>query len=132
MIMEPQFEHKGLEADIERLKTEVAERAASPEAIKGEISHRDIVREAARPLIYPGQTPQAYPPSNVLPDYAVNFSAETKLKIEQLVDLAVHKGIEKAAAEARKTGDGAVIDAFHDAITTKLLEEFQKLGLLRK
>lgn len=131
--MEQQFEHKGLEADIDRLKAEVEERAKSPEATKGEISHRDIAREVSRPLVYPQGSLQPQSQSkNILPDYAENFSSEKKLAIEQFIDMAIHKGIEKAAAEARKTGDGAVIDAFHDAITTKLLEEFQRLGLLRR
>ncbi|KKU14758.1 hypothetical protein A3A20_00700 [Candidatus Wolfebacteria bacterium RIFCSPLOWO2_01_FULL_45_19] len=128
--MEPKFEHKGLEADIERLKADVAERLKSPEAMRGGISHRDIVREATRPLVYPsGPSSQS---RSVLPDYAEDFSAETKLKIEELIDMAIHKGIEKAATAARKSGSAAIMDAFHDAVTTKLLEEFQRLGILKK
>jgi len=132
--MKAPFEHKGLKADIERLKLEVAERAASPEAEKGEISHRDIVHEVTRPLIYPlvPQKPIQNERQDILPDYAKDFPAKTRLKAEGWIDLAMHKGIAKAAEEAGKSGDPAALDAFHDAITTKLLEEFQSLGILKK
>ncbi|MBI4119459.1 MAG: hypothetical protein HY456_01260 [Parcubacteria group bacterium] len=130
--MEQQFEHKGLEADIERLSKEVSEQVSRPEVKRGEVSHRDVVREAVRPLIYPQNEPQQKEEGGFLPDYAKDFPPESKLKVEQLIDLAIHKGIERAADEARKAGDPAVIDLFHDAITTKLLEEFQRMGILKK
>jgi tyrosyl-tRNA synthetase len=132
--MEQQFEHKGLEADIERLKAEVAEHLRKPEVQRGEVSHRDVVKEMIRPMIY--ESTQNHKAEEIreaiFPDYARSFPAETKLKVEQLIDLALHKGIANAAAEARKTGDPATMDLFHDAITTKLFDEFVKLGILMK
>lgn len=132
--MEQQFEHKGLEADIDRLKAEIVEHLRRPEVQSGKVSHREVVKEVVRPLIYPSERERKIDEAreSILPDYATDFPAETKLKVEQLIDLALHQGIINAAAAARKTGDPAVMDLFHDAITTKLFDEFVRLGILMK
>ena len=42
----------------------------------------------------------------------------------------MHKGIEKAAAEAKKSNP-YVLDAFHDALVEKLYPELQRRGVLK-
>ena len=53
-----------------------------------------------------------------------------KNKIEQLINLAFSKGLEMAVAEAKKSVP-FVEDAFHDALTDKLLLELKRRGILK-
>ena len=46
-----------------------------------------------------------------------------------LLDLAFHHGIEKANSEAKKSSP-FIVDAFHDALVTKLYPELQKRGIV--
>lgn len=127
----PKFEHQALEQDIERLSAEIK---ARPETAK-EVS-KEILREAVSRRIYPEKV-EAPPkeeageaPSPVLPTYLITASKDIKLKVEKLVDLAWHKGVDQAVKEARKSG-ALILDAFHDALVDKLYEEFKKRGLLK-
>ena len=55
--------------------------------------------------------------------------AETKLAVEELLELSLHKGIEQGLKEARKAGP-FMLDAFHDALIDKLYPELQKRGVV--
>lgn len=128
--MEQKFEHAELEKDIERLAAETKEKAGvTPE------SQREAVKQTVAKEIYPaGATPvskstETSAPSPVLPNYLQNANQETRLKVEQLVDLAWHKGIRIAVKEAEKSGS-FFVDALHDALTDKLYNEFKNRGLL--
>ncbi len=66
----------------------------------------------------------------VLPDYANQAPASVKLEVETLIQKALEHGIYSALGEA-KNSSPFVLDAFHDALTGKLYEEFEKRGLLR-
>lgn len=119
-----------LEQDIERLATEVREKAAgaTPEA------HKEAIKETITPSIYPEGKPampavQPSEPSPVLPNYLQNAPSDIKLRAEKLVDLAWHKGIPIAVKEAKKAGS-LYVDALHDALTDKLYEEFKKRKLI--
>ena len=57
------------------------------------------------------------------------MSAEAKLEIEYLVDMALHHGIDKAVEKAKASGP-FVLDAFHDALTGKLYDEMRRRGML--
>ncbi len=65
-----------------------------------------------------------------LPAYAQSASAEVKLEIEYLLDLAFQKGIGAALSESAKS-PYFVQDAFHDALAGKLYPELQKRGVLK-
>ncbi len=129
--MESNFD-SALEQDIIRLSTEVKNRAEkmSPQ----EISHREIVKSAISAQIQAQQTAQAAPetseqPSPMLPQYLQRESPEVRLKVEELVDFAFHKGIDASISEAKKFGP-FILDAFHDTLTTKLYEELKSRNLL--
>jgi len=67
--------------------------------------------------------------SDSLPDYLITESSQVKNKVENLIGLAFSKGIEASAKEASKSGP-FILDAFHDALTSKLYEELKRRGLL--
>lgn len=126
------FEHEALEADIKSLAREIGRSKELPEN-KG-IAGQELLKKAIQALPLAGAAPPAAvsepPRKSPLPDYAQSASAEVKLEIEYLLDMAFHAGIAKAAAEAKKSPD-FVQDAFHDALAGKLYPELQKRGILK-
>lgn len=124
------FEHEILEADIQRLAQEIKAHKERPESKN--LGDQEILKAAIQSLAAESQTTPTIQQQTLspLPDYAQNASAETKLEIEYLLDIAFHRGIAKANAEAKKS-NAFVLDAFHDALAGKLYPEFQKRGLLK-
>ena len=128
--MNQEFEHMELEKDIERLAAEVRGKGGTTPETQREAVKQTVARE-----IYPaGETTVSKPaetsaPSPILPNYLQNADQEVRLKVEQLVDLAWHKGIRTAVKEAEKSGS-FFVDALHDALTDKLYNEFKNRGLL--
>ena len=123
-------EHAVLEQEIQQLIQEVREHqqtsgkeAANQTVISTVIQKRSAALAPSQPL------PQSSSESAVLPAYLNQESAETKLKIEELIDLAFHKGINTGLKEAKKYGP-FFIDAYHDALTAKLYEELKTRKLL--
>lgn len=120
-----------LEQDIIRLSGEVKTRAET--APSAEISHREIIKSVIGEQIQT-QTSRPAPaspsePSPMLPQYLQEESPEVRLKVEELVDVAFHKGIDACITEARKYGP-FILDALHDTLTTKLYEELKSRNLL--
>ena len=126
----PSFEHDILEADIKRLAAEVQGHREKPEAHR--LSDQEILRKSLQSLggTQLVSTVQKQPSDSPLPDYAKDAPAEAKLEIEYLLDLALHHGIEKANSEAKKSSP-FIVDAFHDALVTKLYPELQKRGIVK-
>lgn len=121
-----------LEQDIIRLSNEVRKRVEVMPS--QEISHREIVKSVIGSQIQASQQTQSAPqtqsePSPMLPQYLQQESPEVRLKIEELVDLAFHKGIEASVSEAQKYGP-FILDALHDTLSTKLYEELKSRKLL--
>lgn len=130
-MSESKFEHSALEGDIQRLSQEVAERRN-----KIETEHpTETVREVLREKIHPQsaapapQQPADQNDSPVLPAYLRKESPEVKLKVEELIDLTFHQGLDKAITEAGQYGP-FVLDALHDALTSKLYNELKSRGLI--
>lgn len=129
LIKMEKFEHSALEQDIKRLSVVMKERGL---AEKGKEGLKTIVKEQiSKPTEAATPTqPPAPPVSSVtLPSYMDRETDLAKLKVEKLLDLAWHKGIQKASEEARNSGP-LILDAFHDALTDKLYNELKKRGLL--
>lgn len=125
------FEHAALEADIKRLATEVQkhrEQADSSRMSGQELIKKSLQSMAGTPP--PQQQVSQSASASPLPDYAADASPETKLEIEYLLDLAFHGGIDKANGEAKKSSP-FIMDAFHDALVTKLYPELQKRGIVK-
>lgn len=126
--MEQKFEHAALEQDIQRLSTEIKERQLQT---KGKEGLRAVLQEQipASPKQAGQLAPAATDQPSSLPQYIQQESADVQLKVEKLLDMAWHKGVAKTFKEARKSGQ-LILDAFHDALTDKLYDEFKKRGLL--
>jgi len=132
--MEPikNFEHSALEADMQRLAVEIKKRRENPDF--SSVSEVELLKHSIQSLSGAGQTvPQpsnAEPDAGVLPAYVQSAPAEVKLEIEYLIDMALHQGVGKATAEARKSKNPFIVDALHDALATKLYPELKKRGLV--
>ncbi|MDP2695889.1 MAG: hypothetical protein Q8O87_01395 [bacterium] len=130
--MEPvksfEFSHESLEKDMERLAGEVQERAAaeSPTAHKEAI--KSTVGEQIKKMAPVAPDPNEHQSSTV-PNYLQAADNSTKLQVEQLIELAWHKGLPAAIKEAKKAGP-LYVDALHDALTDKLYDEFKRRKLL--
>ena len=135
-IIHKNFEHNALEADIEKLSKEIADKRQLLEH-KG-LSEREIIKKIIHPIVK--QAPIINQQSDVsgkiadtqnqnLPDYLKDAPADIKLQVEKLIDLAMYYGIEKAAKTANQF-NAFIVDAFHDAITDKLYDELKNRGIL--
>lgn len=125
----PDFEHEVLEADIKRLAEEIQKNRERPES--RDLGGKEVLKQALGSLAPPSPaSPPTPPAAGPLPDYAAGQPAEVRLEIEYLLDVAFHKGIEKAEAEARRSPP-FVLDAFRDALAGKLYPELQRRGILK-
>ncbi|MEK7162911.1 MAG: hypothetical protein AAB696_01340 [Patescibacteria group bacterium] len=133
--MDQNFEHNILEADIERLSKEIAEKRNLLE--HKNLSDRELVKKSLEPMIRQAPINQQSAISNqqstagsqVLPNYLKDLPAETKLQVEQLIDLTFHQGIGKVIKRALRASP-FILDAFHDALTDKLHDELKKRKLI--
>lgn len=126
--MESKFEHSALEQEIKKLFLEIKEKGLAEkgrEAVKAAIKEQITTMPPSPAAVQPAQPAPASP----LPDYLQQAPDAVKLKVEKLLDLAWHKGIKKAAEEARDSGP-LIVDAFHDALTDKLYNELKQRGLI--
>jgi len=57
---------------------------------------------------------------------------EMKDNVQQLVNLAFQKDIDTAVKEVKKQNDGALIDAFHDALVDELYDKLVQEGKLKE
>ena len=127
-----QFEHEALEADIKSLAQEIKKQKELGEnkEMKGEELLRKAIQALPPVKNAATQTPAKNKKNSPLPAYADDAPAAVRLEIEYLLDLAFHKGIAKAAAEASKSPD-FVQDAFHDSLAGRLYPELQRRGILK-
>lgn len=126
--MEQKFEHSALEKDIQRLSLEI--RAMKEKLPAAKMPEKEMVKSAIGNII---QTQPALPPaaepSKILPEYLQKESPEVQLKVEELIDLALHKGIIASVNEAKKYGP-LITDALHDSLTAKVYGELKERKLL--
>ena len=134
-VNQQNFEHSILEADIERLSKEIAEKRNLLE--HKNLSDRELIKKSLEPMIRQVPVNNLQPTTDdrqqisnqVLPNYLKDSPLEIKLQVEKLIDAFLHQGIKKTIKEAQK-GGGFVLDAFHDALTDKLHEELKKRKLI--
>lgn len=126
--MEKTLEHSALEQEIKNLALEIKERGT---AEKGKEAVRALIQEKIPTATAPSaQLAAPVPKSTTLPDYLDKELPEVKLKVEKLLELALHKGLKAAAKEAKGSAP-LVVDAFHDALTDKLYSELKQRGLIK-
>ena len=142
--MDQSFE-KVLESDIQHLATEISGQRERPEMQN--FAEQELIKEAIR--AFPESARDAKHQSQAaandanatqgaaisdanspLPAYAQTASAEVKLEIEYLLDIALKKGIGPALEESQKS-PSFVQDAFHDALAGRLYPELQKRGIVK-
>jgi len=123
-------EHSALEKDIERLSKEIRERKELSANLR--TSDRDALQSVLAQRIQSqaltSEEP-ATPGNDVLPLYLQKESPEIQLKVEEIIDVAFHKGIDASISEAKKYGP-YILDAFHDTLTSKLYDELRSRGLI--
>ena len=119
-----------LEADIDRIAGDIEKYRQAPET--KDLSHEQLVKKAIYEL-----TERPMPTGRGAglsasddSDYAKGAPAEAKLEVDHYLSMAFKDGILKAANEAKKSNP-FVLDAFHDALTGKLYDEFKRRGLLK-
>ncbi len=133
-VIHQNFEYKAIEADIERLAKEIAEKKNLPE--HKSLSDRELIKQALHPIIQQAvvqsQVAASQPSaiqSDILPDYLQDSPSDIKIQVEELIGLTLRQGVEKAVKTAVKS-NAFVLDAFHDALTDKLHEELKKRGII--
>lgn len=125
--MEPKFEQPAIEKDIERISKELWEhREKMPDK---NISEREIVRSVIGERIKNVQ-PAPSKGGSVLPKYLESESSEIKTKVEELVAVAFREGLDFSINEAKKFGP-FILDALHDALTSKMYDELKNKGKLK-
>ena len=138
-----------LERDIANLEQVLASKRQVLEEQKqnGEINklpqEKEILHEIIAEKIQLTPNPTVSPPARISPDGddkqpapAVEppayLSVELKDQVQVLVNLAFTKSIAEAIKVVRASGNAAIIDAFHDALTDELYNQLLKRGKLRK
>lgn len=122
-------EHSALEKDILRLSQEIRakhETLPSEETARKEIVKSTIALQIQNPANIQTNNIQ---PASVLPEYLQQESPEIQLKVEELVEVAIHKGLEASITEAKKFGP-FILDALHDTLTTKIYDELKNRKLI--
>lgn len=130
--MNPNFEQSQFERDFQSFSKEVKEHQEKNKIENIQEKHiKDVLKTkfsettaATTPTSSGAQT------SAQLPDYLISEPNEIKNRVENLIGLAFQDGLEKAAREAVKFGP-FILDAFHDALTSKLYSELNKRGFLK-
>lgn len=134
--MNPNFEHAPFEKDLQNLSQEIGEHRikSNIESLK-ESQVKDFLKSKLGRSLVSAQVKMAPPASildesKILPDYLIREPVQVKAEVEKLIGLAFSEGVEKSVKEAVKSGP-FVLDALHDALTSKLYEELKKRGLLK-
>lgn len=128
-----------LEAGLIKIGEEVKKQIEQPEARI--LSEREVLKQSIRSVAaqIPNANAAAEAAKNesdkrtVLPNYFKGGDAEKAAadEVKRLVGITFEKDLFSALAEAKKRPP-FVEDAFHDALTDKLLPELQKRGILKQ
>ncbi len=70
------------------------------------------------------------PAKKVLPSYLDTQDEDTKKIVKDLVKLSEEKGLKTALNKIQKTNQPFLLDAFHDALTFKFLQELRKKDVI--
>ena len=119
---------------LEIVKQEFEQRTAdkpvlAPEQEKQII--KEIIKEkfTAQPAVQSDAVSQPVAPAPVpqpIAQPAVNLQeAEQQRIIEQLIDLALRQGVDKAVQEANSTNNPYLLDRFHDVLVDKFYSEIK-------
>lgn len=133
---------ENLDNSLNRLGAEVSRKIESPEFKEAPIEH--VVKESLKSLpvqeipapapAVPAEKPaEASGAAQYLPSYLATGDAkdeQVKAIVENLIRFAFRTDIEQAIAQAKRYPP-FVEDAFHDALTDKLVPELKKRGIIK-
>lgn len=125
-INQQNFEHKILEADIERLSKEIAEKKNRLEYKN--FSEKELVKKSLEPS-FQKQPVNSQSAGSNLQQADYHIPPEAKIRVEELVNSLFKDGIESVVKRARRASP-FILDAFHDTLTDKLFEEMKKRNLI--
>ncbi|HEY4499509.1 MAG TPA: hypothetical protein VJH70_00035 [Candidatus Paceibacterota bacterium] len=125
MNFEKNLEH--LAREIKEYQTqrgvEKTDQSSVREVLKGYIQHPSVTQ------VTPSEPAQSSPVNRILPDYVQKTDPAVQEKVAGLIDLALHKGILLSIQAAAKQGP-FMVDALHDALTTKIYQELRARKLI--
>lgn len=127
----PEFKSEAMEADIKRIAEDIQKHRENPEAKN--YSDRELLKKSIQAM-----TPTVSVRNDTTEGQAGNdplsnldsAPPSAKLEVEQLLSLAFKDGVVRASEEASKSSP-FVLDAFHDALTGQLYEEFKRRGVIK-
>ena len=134
--MNPKIEQVPFEKDLRKFSRELLEHKAKNNIEKIQESHvREVLNSRVGHVPVSGSAgakakTQVLNEADTLPDYLISAPAEVKGKVEELISLTFSQGLDKSTKAASKAGP-FILDAFHDAITSKLYAELKKRNLLK-
>ena len=113
-----------IEQDIAELEKQIEQKKATLEHDKSEkeILH-DIVGQKIQTHAPQHQLTSVQAPTSIATEPPSYLSQELKDKIQAMVQTVFSKSLDEGIKEAVKTGNIAVIDAFHDILTDELYEQ---------
>lgn len=129
---------ESLEQEITQLEEQLAKKRRALETAGTPAeqmpSHQEMVHEAVgekikekAPTYQPAPTPGPTPSGSGGASWQDPVIAQ---QVQTLVNVAFTKGLDDAIGEAVKTGNHAIIDAFHDLLRDQLLDELVSRGKL--
>ncbi len=114
--LEKQLEAK--KAALEHDKTETGMEGGPSEK---EILH-DVVGQKIQEHI-PAYLPTTQVPISITPEPPSYLSQELKNKVKEIIDLVFAKNLDEGIKEAGKSGNPALVDAFHDMLVDELYDQ---------
>jgi hypothetical protein len=122
------FKQEHLAAELATLEAEIKKHESGPEAAA--VSGREAIKKSLQVFVPTAPAAAAPSDSGLLPAYVRDASPGAKLEIEHLIDQAMHEGIAKATKTAAAAHNPFILDAFHDALSGKLYDEFKRRGIV--
>ncbi len=125
----PEFKNYNFDEEVTHLQGEVEKHRQSPES--RDLSNQELLKKALQSVTPPVAKNDDKKGSNSgMSDYAESAPPGAKLEVEHLIGTALNEGIMKAVARASQSSP-FVLDAFHDALSGKLYDEFKRRGIFK-
>lgn len=115
--LEKQLEAK--KAVLERDKTETSMEGGGPS--EKEILHKVVGQRIQQQI--PSYSPTTQVPVSTAPEPPSYLSQELKDKVKEIINLVFSKNLDEGIAEAKRLGNPALIDAFHDMLVDELYDQ---------
>lgn len=121
-----------IEHDIAELEKQLQAKKAALEHDKTEtsmesgLSEKEILHEVVGQRIQqqiPSYLPTTQAPVSTAPEPPSYLSQELKDKVKEIINLVFSRNLDEGIAEARKSGNPALIDAFHDMLVDELYDQ---------